>query len=418
MLSPMVRLMAQTVLLTLGRLPKALDIARSFQAAGWRVIIAEPFGWHLTGLSRAVAKSFTVPAPNDGAEAYLSALLDLITAESVSLIVPISEETMHVAALHERLPDGVTLLCPSQDKLLALHDKWTFIEVAKSVGLPVPETALLGTPEAEELVASGPVVVKDRLGASGAHVQFVEQGGALPTRPGAIVQRRLNGREVSSLTMIRPRDGAVRHGSGSVRERSDGGETVSYRPVIRDGTVSTVFERLEDNDPDHQAVLDYIRTFSQVFSGTSFCGFDFIIGEDGRAVAFECNPRANSGLHFWQTADIAGALLDPDFRPRFKPKRLLQQLYPTLTLWWGSLGTWPRYRQIAKALFSATDVSWSWRDPLPFILQTPATWPILKQAIFEGRPLGKAAIVDIGWFDHGMVEIDVPSEQVSTLHDA
>jgi hypothetical protein len=76
----------------------------------------------------------------------------------------------------------------------------------------------------------------------------------------------------------------------------------------------------------------------------------------------------------------------------------MQQAYPTLTLLWGAIGNWPRYRQIGKALLTSRDVTWRWRDPLPFALMTPATWPLLRQAIFDGRSLGEAAIHDIGWF--------------------
>ena len=39
--------MTRTALLTLGRLPKGLDLARALAAEGWRVVVAEPFGWHL-----------------------------------------------------------------------------------------------------------------------------------------------------------------------------------------------------------------------------------------------------------------------------------------------------------------------------------------------------------------------------------
>ena len=52
-----------TVLLTLGRLPKALEVARALRGAGCRVIVAEPFRRHLTGASRAVARSVVVPSP-------------------------------------------------------------------------------------------------------------------------------------------------------------------------------------------------------------------------------------------------------------------------------------------------------------------------------------------------------------------
>ena len=55
--------MTGTVLITLGRLPKALDLARGFKALGYRVIVAEPFRWHLTGVSNVIARRFTVTAP-------------------------------------------------------------------------------------------------------------------------------------------------------------------------------------------------------------------------------------------------------------------------------------------------------------------------------------------------------------------
>ena len=95
------------VLLTLGRLPKALDLARGFAAAGCRVVVAEPFGWHLTGVSRHVARTHRVPPPSQGRERYLDALAAIVAREKVELVVPVSEETMHVAFLPPRLPAGI-----------------------------------------------------------------------------------------------------------------------------------------------------------------------------------------------------------------------------------------------------------------------------------------------------------------------
>ena len=66
--------MPKTVLLTLGRLPKALELARALHQAGARVIVAEPFGLHVCRASRSVAKSIRVPAPNTDPAAYLDAL--------------------------------------------------------------------------------------------------------------------------------------------------------------------------------------------------------------------------------------------------------------------------------------------------------------------------------------------------------
>ncbi|MEO0384854.1 MAG: ATP-grasp domain-containing protein [Pseudomonadota bacterium] len=367
----------QTVLLTLGRLPKGLDIARGFHVEGWRVLVAEPFGWHLCRLSRSVAKSFQVPAPNTDQAAYLDALLALIAREGVSLVVPISEETMHVAALGERLPDDVTLFTAAQQPILALHDKLQFAHGLEQAGITAPKTALLGSPEAQGIADAAPTIVKDRWGASGSNVAFLEQGSTLPDRQDALVQERLQGDEVSSFSI-------VHEGKVSV--------TVVYRPVIRDGTVSTVFERIEAPD-----VETYVARIAQWSDHTGFLSLDLMI-DGSRIVAFECNPRANSGIHFLETSDIARAILEPGFVPRFNHHKRMQQAYPTLTLLWGAIGKWPRYRQIGKALFTSRDVTWRLSDPLPFVLMTPATWPLLRQAIFEGRSLGEAAIHDIGWF--------------------
>lgn len=369
--------MTQTVLLTLGRLPKGLDIARSFHAAGWRVLVAEPFGWHLCGLSRSVDKSVVVPAPNTDPAAYLHALLALIAREGVSLVVPISEETMHVTALGERLPDDVTLFTAPSEDVLALHDKLQFAHGLDRAGIAAPKTALLGSPEAQGIADATPTIVKDRWGASGSNVAFFEQGKKVPDRRDALVQEQLQGDEVSSFSIVHA-------GKVSV--------TVVYRPVIRDGTVSTVFERIEA--PVVEAYVDQVAQWS---GHTGFLSFDLMIN-GATVTAFECNPRANSGIHFLETSEIARAILEPGFVPRFNRHWRMQQAYPTLTLLWGAIGKWPRYRQIAKALFSSRDVTWSWRDPLPFALMTPATWPLLRQAMFDGRSLGEAAIHDIGWF--------------------
>ena len=70
--------MGETVLVTLGRLPKGLEIARALAGACCRVIVADPFAWHLTRLSRAVERSVRVAAPALDARAFRRDLLEVI----------------------------------------------------------------------------------------------------------------------------------------------------------------------------------------------------------------------------------------------------------------------------------------------------------------------------------------------------
>ena len=82
-----------TAILTLGRLPKALAVARALRSQGYRIVVAEPFALHVSRVSRDVARSYTLPAPNLDPDGYRAALLDVIEREQAELLVPISEET-------------------------------------------------------------------------------------------------------------------------------------------------------------------------------------------------------------------------------------------------------------------------------------------------------------------------------------
>ena len=122
--------MTTSVLLTLGRLPKALEIARALDSAGCRVIVAEPLRWHVCNPSNSVASSYRVTAPNVDLDSYLRELLDIISREEIDLVVPISEEAVYVSLLHGRLPSDVRLACPSFEQMDLLNDKLSFADWA------------------------------------------------------------------------------------------------------------------------------------------------------------------------------------------------------------------------------------------------------------------------------------------------
>ena len=79
-----------TVLITGGKMTKALQLARSFHAAGHRVILVESAKYRWTGhrFSRAVDTFYTVPEPSD--PAYARTLVDIVRRESVDVFVPVS----------------------------------------------------------------------------------------------------------------------------------------------------------------------------------------------------------------------------------------------------------------------------------------------------------------------------------------
>ena len=375
--------MDRAVLLTLGRLPKGLELARCLHAAGCRVYVAEPFGWHLSKPSRAVERSFRVTAPNRDGGRFAEEMLAIIDSERIDLVVPVSEEALHVSLLQPHLPSRVTLLSPPFSQLLQLHHKLTFNEAAKEAGLIVPRTSRASEPEADAIVAASDHVIKPALGCSGAGLKLVPRGTPLAPHdrdPSLVVQERKYGREISSLTLAR-------------NGRNLG--TVLYEGLVFSGTVATCFRRVDDTPQ----ALAWIERFVAQQNYSGFIAFDFIVDSDGGVWPIECNPRLTSGIHFMDHGDLAACLLGaaPAHHIRMKAESSFQEGHTTLAEAYAKILEPREFLRRLKCLFGARDVLWSLRDPLPFLLMTPMSWDVLRQVFFQGASLGEAATRDIAW---------------------
>ena len=369
-----------TALLTLGRLPKALEVARALHDAGVRVIIAEPFARHLSGTSRAVERSFVVTAPAVDRQRYLAELRALVVQQGVDLVVPISEEIVHVSALHGQLPADCRLVSMPQAAILAVHDKGRFIETCRAAGVDAPESHPSDTARAAALAATHDYVFKPVSSCSGRGVRILRRGDPVPACTGrAIVQQFVPGELVSSFSIAR---------QGEVRV------TVLYRAAVMQGTVAVCFERIEV-----PAVVDeWIRRFVAHTAFDGFVSFDLMIDAAGRVHGIECNPRATSGIHFVEPRGLAAALLDPAGAapPGLRPDRLAQQFYPCLTETQKSMFT-ARFRRNLRCLLAAREVTWDSRDPWPFIGMPYTAWNIIALAARERMTFGEVAMLDFAW---------------------
>ena len=373
--------MTSTVLLTLGRLPKALEVARALKGGGCRVLIAEPYKRHLSSPSKHVDACFQVPTPVRDEAGYLEALEKITRRENVDVVVPVSEEAMFAAGLKDRLSDEVSFFGPGRDLIRSLHDKAKFVEQARSMGLTVPETHGLGTLEADDLVARSDVVVKEVYSSAGVGVTFIARGSDLP-RVGpapAIVQARLPGRARNTVSLVH-------------EGRLIG--TVAYEGTVMSHTVSVAFRRIEAPDLD-----EWITVFARETGYTGFLAFDFIDDAAGVPHAIECNPRANSGVHYFDPQGLADAILDPEGTEAVghKPDILMQQFYPCLTEAQGAMFKPSKRAEAWHFLRNSKDVTWQRQDPWPFILMTFTSWEILRRSIFKGESFGEAAVADIAW---------------------
>lgn len=370
-------------MLTLGRLPKGLDIARSLAQAGWRVLVAEPGKRHLCGSSRFVTRSFQVAKPVSHPQQYHEDLLNIIRDEGVDMVVPVSEECLHVAALHDRLPEGVRMLAMPPDELLAVHGKWSFVQICNALGIGAPKTCRLNDPGALDITQPNGVVVKQEFSCAGVGLAMVEAGQPLPQRENPqtwLVQERIVGKEVCTF---------------SVADRGRVLGTVVYRGTVVSGTVAVCFERI---DPDPE-VTNWVTTFIEGSGCSGFIGLDLMVDNTGKVFGLECNPRATSGLHFFQADDLAQAIVTPEkcAELNVRPQRLLQQFYPCLTETQLSLPNLKKFLGNLGQLFRARDVTFMWSDPLPFLLLPYTAWSILSLTVFKGMSFGEAATWDVEW---------------------
>ena len=374
--------MTTSVLLTLGRLPKALEIARAFDSVGCRVIVAEPLRWHVCKPSSSVASSYTVTAPNVDLDRYLRELLDIISQEDIDLVVPISEEAVYVSLLHGRLPPDVRLACPLFEQMDLLNNKLSFADWAIEHNLSVPPTFAAHTDEASELASRKNYVLKPSNGYSGVGVKLRQKGEILDvSEPGLIVQEQIQGRHISSLSLLKNGHDLC---------------TVLYEGRVFADTVAVCSQRID--------VLPQISTWIEKFALagklTGFFALDFILDDQGIPWVIECNPRVTSGIHFFDNRSTANALLNPDSEDTvtLKPSPARYQWgYSTLTEVWRSVFQPKEFFRKFKELINARDAVWDINDPWPFILMMPMSSEIMWTAMTSSMTLGEVSQLDIAW---------------------
>lgn len=205
---------------------------------------------------------------------------------------------------------------------------------------------------------------------------MVERGAALPEVPAHhVVQTRVEGDEVSGFAIAR--DGRLLVGC-------------AYRAAIRHGSVAVAFERIEV-----AAIDDWMRRFVAATGHTGFIAFDFIVDAAGTPYAIECNPRATSGIHFVETADIALLITGAADTAALREETLLQEFWSNWTHWFAALGNGEERRRTGHALRRARDVTWHAKDPRVFLLATWSTWPIIGQALKRGETFAEVLALDI-----------------------
>ncbi|MGF1934272.1 MAG: ATP-grasp domain-containing protein [Nostoc sp. ChiQUE02] len=358
----------QTILVSGAKMTKALQLARSFHAAGHRVILIEGHKYWLSGhrFSKAVSRFYTVPAPQEDPEGYIQALVEIVKQEKVDVYVPVCSP---VASYYDSLAKpALSEYCEvfhfDADITKMLDDKFAFTDRARSLGLSVPKSFKITDPQQvikfdfsqetrKYILKSISYDSVRRLDLTKLPCDTPEETAAfvnsLPISPEKpwIMQEFIPGKELCTHSTVR--DGELR---------------------LHCCSNSSAFQINYENVENPQ-IREWVQHFVKSLGLTGQVSFDFIQAEDGTAYAIECNPRTHSAITmFYNHPGVANAYFGKT--PLDAPLEPLTSSKPTYWIYheiWRLTGfrSWEQLQTSVKTIVRGTDAIYCLDDPVPFL---------------------------------------------------
>lgn len=378
--------MKKNILLTSGRFPATLELARLLHSAGHRVYVADTSRWHFCRFSNAVIESLKIPSPRFHFDAFIAELSDIIEEKNIDLLIPTFEEILYVAKGADRLPPTCELFCPPFEVLHTLHNKWLFNQKQKELGFLTPESHLIESREdLEKVPLARPYILKPVYSRASQGTLQINSNDPLseiavdPKNPW-IAQERIEGKHICAHSICR--DGELL------------AQAIYPVHYSIQGQSCLIMEAIE-----HPKIRAWVEEIIHKIHFTGQLAFDFIETPSGELYCIDCNPRATSGLHLFTPEDqIDRFFLGQNHPPvHAKPGRR-KQLATGMALY----GWRPKARSYTlgaffKQLFTTPDVVLSTSDIRPF-LSMPLLGVHYMHLVYKSRlPFLTAFTHDIDW---------------------
>jgi hypothetical protein len=368
----------RTVLISGGKMTKALQLARSFHSAGHRVVLVESAKYRWTGhrFSRAVDAFHVVPEPT--APGYADALLDVVRREGVDVFVPVSSPaaSVHDARARELLDDVCEVVHGDAHTVELLDDKEKFAWIAGTLGLRVPD--FLRITDAQQVIdfdfPEGRSYVLKRIAynpvgrtnltrlsrATPAHNAAFARSLPISDDDPWILQEFIEGQEYCT-------HGTARNGWLQVYGCCESSAfQINYAHV------------------EKPEILTWVEEFVGNLDLTGQASFDFIEAADGHAYAIECNPRTHSAITmFYDHPEVAAAYLEDGHR-MITPRAGARPTYWIYHEVWRLLTERGRPGRLATIL-RGKDAIFAWWDPLPYLVVHHLQIPSLLVANLRAR---------------------------------
>ncbi len=369
----------KTILLTGARAPVTLDLARAISNAGHRVIAAESMEYPLSIHSNAFSCFYSVTAPNLSIDRFKEDLLNIIQKENVDFLIPTCEEAFHVSKVKTELSAKTKVLVDEHHQLARLHSKFQFNEWVRNLGLEAPHSLRVISIEqmktAIETISGEQIVLKPEYSRFASKTlvlnkkQALEELDTIWTPVPWVVQECLVGQEYCSYSFAL---------NGKLIAH------VTYEHEFTAGKGAGIcFESIR-----HEAIESWVKNFVEKTNFTGQIAFDFIEDSKGVVRPLECNPRATSGLHliahqsgFVETLIASSEkvnqgelVIRPDLG-QVGQLRLAMLVYGL-----PSIRSITRLIKWIRIFFSAREVVFSLRDPLPFFDQFVSFYRLIRES--------------------------------------
>ncbi|KAF3887518.1 MULTISPECIES: ATP-grasp domain-containing protein [Nostocales] len=382
--------MSTNILLTGGRAPVTLDLARLLSVAGYKVFVADSIKHHLCTASRAVIKNFLVPPPRLDPKGYIDALLKIIQQEKIGFLIPTCEEIFYISNQISQLTPYCQVFSEQLEKLNRLHNKWQFINRVQQLGLTAPQTWIVNSHkdllDILDLPIPNNIVLKPVYSRFASHVHILSKPVSkipsleINSNKAWVAQEFISGKHYCTYS-IAHQGKVVAH--------------AVYPTLFTAGKGSCIyFESIE-----HGRLLEWVKTFVEAEEFTGQIAFDFIEADDGTLYPLECNPRAISAIHLFEASDgleraffnNTNIIIQPKVGQRSAIAMAMIVYGLPSAIRSGSLGRW------LEIFMRTKDVVFRLSDPLPFF----HLWIVLFQFIHMSRRSGltlqQASTQDIEW---------------------
>ncbi len=368
----------KTIMIGGARMTKSLLLARSFHAAGHRVILVDTSKFWLSGnkFSNSVAGFYTVPDPKNDLEGYTKAMREIAKQENVDFFVAVAMFAVgYFDSNNKHVLSGYCEVFHFDGEITnMLDDKFAFAETARSLGLSVPKSFKITNPEQvlnfdfsnekrPYILKSIPYDQVRRLDLTKLPCKTFEETAAfvkslpISEKNPWIMQEFIPGQEYCTHSTVR---------NGELRLHcccESSAFQVNYASV---------------NKPE---ITQWVDHFVKELKLTGQISFDFIQASDGIAYAIECNPRTHSAITmFYNHPGVADAYLDDTPLP--EPLQPLPDSKPTYWLYhelWrlNEVRSLKQLQIWANKILFGKEAIFEIDDPLPFLMVYHFQIPLL-----------------------------------------